>query len=170
MTWVKLDDSLPEDPRWDIAGAAGLGLHVAALAYCNRNLTDGLVSLSRARRLIECGNSDDVIERLVAAGFWERDGDDVRLVDFLDDQPSAEKVREVRAAKAARQARWVEKQRASRDASADGSADGRRDVPPSRPTPPRKERGGGGKGANAPARRSSRTAKRPTIAFEDGPR
>lgn len=154
MTWVRIGSELPEDPRWESVGAAGLGLHVAALAYCNRNLTDGVLPLSRARRLLQCPDVDDVIDRLVAAGFWRRDqdGDDVEIADYHECQPSAEKVREARRLKAERQARWLERKRgdASAGASRDASRDGGRDNAPPPTPPPHRSAVVGGGGAGAP--------------------
>lgn len=108
MTWVKVDDLMPEHPRWDKLGAAGLGLHLAAVAYCSRNLTDGLLSLDRAKRLITCPEVDAVVELLIADGLWvEVPPDQVRISDYLVDQPTAEAVTRQREV-------WKAKQRRNR--------------------------------------------------------
>src|SRR5439155_428218 len=67
--------------------------------------------------------------------------------DYWEYQPSAQKVRNDRSAKAERQRRWLERKQArERDASKDASQDESKDNAPS-PSPPRPEGSGAG---NAP--------------------
>ena len=103
MTWVRLDDRFDEHPKVVRAGPLGLAMHVAALCYCNRNLTDGFIPLSTARRLLDLDGSDqkaskslanwyDIATRLVAVGLWEVADGGWKIHDYLDFQPSKEQV------------------------------------------------------------------------------
>ncbi len=149
MTWVKIADTFADDPRLESAGPEALVLHVAGLCYCSRQLTDGRVPARAARRLWSLENVDAALEALVREGLWERleDGS-YRIVEYLNDQPSAEQVLEQRAQKAKRQAAWRAKRvggRASTDASRSPSTDVSQDTPvdaaPPRPAPKEAGRG-----------------------------
>lgn len=100
MTWVKLSDTFAEDPRLDQAGPLALALHVAALCYCNRQLTDGLIPRATVRRLLDLDDPEDVADRLVSARVWARTDDGFELLDYLRDQPSRAKVEATRAKRA----------------------------------------------------------------------
>lgn len=96
--WVKLSDTFAEDPRWEKLGAAGMALHVAALCYCNRLLTDGVLTRTRAERLFPVDDPAGVVDSLITAGFWRVIGDDVEIVDYDVDQKKREQVEAERAA------------------------------------------------------------------------
>src|SRR4051794_35532099 len=100
MTWIKLDDGLPESDVFerDKVGPLGGWLHVAALGYCNRALNDGRFTRSRARRLIDVDDADQLIDALIEYGLWRQIDDDLEIVDYLSDQPSAADVEAKRAA------------------------------------------------------------------------
>ncbi len=154
MTWVKLSDTFADDPRLESAGTEAFALHVAGLCYCSRQLTDGRVSTSRALRLWPVEDPVAAVEALVREGLWERGEDGSYLIlDYLSDQPSAERVREQRALKAKRQEAWRSKQSgrtASHDASVDASRNASQDglVDPAPPRPAPKE---AGRGARRPS-------------------
>jgi hypothetical protein len=106
VPWVKLCDTFADDPRFEDVGAEGFAVHVAALCYCNRQLTDGRLTLLAARRLWPVEDAEQVIAGLLDAGLWKRiDVDTFELVDYFPDQPSREQVMAERAANKARQAR-----------------------------------------------------------------
>lgn len=50
--WIKLDDRIDEHPKFQKAGPLGLLVWIAGMAYCNRNLTDGLIPWAVAQRLV----------------------------------------------------------------------------------------------------------------------
>lgn len=103
MSWVKLSDTFAEDPRLEQAGPLALALHVAALCYCARQLTDGHLTRGTARRLLDLDDRDDphdVAGRLVGAGMWAITDDGYRILEYLEDQPSRESVEALRAARA----------------------------------------------------------------------
>lgn len=90
MPWVLIDDGFPEHPKIVAVTPLGQALQVAALCYCNRRLTDGLVPKSVARTLLDFSGicltspqneregrkptrvtSEDVIDWLVTTGIWK---------------------------------------------------------------------------------------------------
>jgi hypothetical protein len=169
VTWVKLDDALPEDPRWDLTGPLGLALHVAALAFCSRNQTNGVLSRVRTERLLMLEDPAEVVTQLVKHGFWVERGTQIEIVGYLDDQPSAEDTERTRGLSRARQRR--QRQHRSGDhslcdpdyckAAARESrvTDGVTNGTPSRPVPSRPEgTGDGSKAASARAPKGSHGA------------
>jgi len=156
VAWVKLSDTFAEDPRLDRAGPLALALHVAALCWCNRQLTDGLIPRATVRRLLDLDAPDDVAGRLVDAELWEETADGYQLLGYLDDQPSRVKVLARRAQKAeAGRAGGVASGRVRRSKSeANTKHNGSRSVEhPSRPDP--KGQGAGPATAAGPAPSSS---------------
>lgn len=93
MAWVKLDDHFADHPKMAAAGPLAMLLHVKALCYCARYLTDGFVPDAIAMTLVswelhgvaelgEHGPDDprclprypsnrELIEALVEVGAWE---------------------------------------------------------------------------------------------------
>ena len=93
--WVKIDDHFDEHDKTLDAGPLGMAFHVAALCYCNRQLTDGFIRNAKAKNLLDLeGMADpsEVIDRLVRVGLWERVEGGFQIHDYLDYQPSREKV------------------------------------------------------------------------------
>mgnify|MGYP001593683904 CR=1 FL=1 len=117
MPWVRLDDDFAQHPKVVRAGPLGLALHVAALCYCNRYLTDGHVPLPVAKTLLDfsglgmkmwegdiVGGGQDatwelVVEDLVAAGLWGPINGGWEIHDYLDYQPSKTHVEATREAR-----------------------------------------------------------------------
>ena len=96
MAWVKLEDTFVEHIKVLNAGALAGWLHVCAISYCNRNLTDGYVPGAVARRLADIPTPQKHIDALVREGLWVESGPDYLLHDFLEYQPSKAKVLEDR--------------------------------------------------------------------------
>lgn len=67
MPYLNTDDGMDEHPKIEALSDAAYRLLHAAMRYCARNLTDGYVPLSRARRLTDTGG-DPVAAELVRAG------------------------------------------------------------------------------------------------------
>jgi len=93
MTWVKVDEGMPENPKIIGLGPAVKWAHVEAICYCARNMTDGRVPAAAARRMATATG----IRQLVEAGLWERDGSDYIVHDYLEYNPSRAEVMEQRA-------------------------------------------------------------------------
>lgn len=124
VTWVRLDDSFAQHPKVVAAGPLAMAMQVAALCYCNKNLTNGFVPWSTARSLISwqflepddgnghriskvavtCGmrgddvNSEYVIVQLLEAGMWDEVPNGYMIHDYGDYQPSREQVEQEREA------------------------------------------------------------------------
>ena len=127
VTWAKLDDEMLDHPKVAAAGLVGFAMHVAAIVYCARNDTDGVLPLTKVDGLlnmrgvyVDVGNPAavpvpgrngtsgaidqpdpyDVAEHLVDVGLWEhREDGDYDVHDFLDYHPSKAQVAERREAK-----------------------------------------------------------------------
>lgn len=105
MTWVKLDEHMPENAKVLEAGPLAAWMHVCGIAYCNRHLTDGFVPEIVAPRLMdhaEYGEGvDDLTGRLTEVGLWEWDADRLGwwIHDYHDYQPSAAEEKAKRKAK-----------------------------------------------------------------------
>lgn len=84
MPWGRVDDTLYDHPKLDRLGRdrlPALGLHLVAISWCNRWLTDGHVPDERVRRLEGTARLADA---LVTAGLWERVEGGYQVHDFLD--------------------------------------------------------------------------------------
>lgn len=119
MPWVRLDEDFPDHPKVVTAGPLAGWMHVCALAYCNRHLTDGFVPHAQIARLVnfagivdldeDPGPIDardlpdvspyDLAERLVNLGIWEKRQGGYLIHDFLDYQPSRAEIEAQRKVK-----------------------------------------------------------------------
>jgi hypothetical protein len=52
VTWARIDDAILDNPKIARVGPIGFALHVAAITYCARNLTDGFVPFGHAHRIL----------------------------------------------------------------------------------------------------------------------
>lgn len=175
MTWVKLPDELPEDPRWETAGTDAFALHIAAMAFCMRQLTDGVIPVARARRLWNLDDPSTTIAVLVDHGFWKSTEAGYEIVDFLKTQRSAEDIRAERVKAAERQRRWYEKTRESKkepNGVSNPSSNGSTDGPPAQPSPARNKVEGGvgfeGSAGATPSRPPGVATTPVTFSFEAG--
>jgi len=115
MSWAKLDDAILDNAKIIMAGPAGLLLHVAAITWCARNLTDGRIPKRRVRSLVsgldglgtaiaappaigpdEDGfcplDANEIAAELATIGLWHDRGDYWELHDYLVYNPSRAKV------------------------------------------------------------------------------
>lgn len=116
MPWVRLDEHFPEHRKILAAGGDAAWLHVCAISYAARNLTDGHIPATVLDRLSDRRHPAKLAARLVEVGLWQLAPDGWMIHDFLDYQPSAAKVREGRDAAAERQRRAREAAAAKRAA------------------------------------------------------
>jgi hypothetical protein len=116
MAWVRLDDKYPDHPKVRAAGAIAELVHVRAMCYAMRHLTDGVIPESVIPSLLvglehigiatggvpgmfEVGKEAleiDWPEALVRAGLWHPRRGGYLLHDFLDYNPSKKEVLEKR--------------------------------------------------------------------------
>lgn len=100
MVWVKLDDRFTENRKVVELSDRAFRLHVTALCYASRELTDGAVSENAALRI--CDGTRKAIADLIAAGLWRRAVAGGYLIhDFLKYNPTAEDVEEARRQRSA---------------------------------------------------------------------
>lgn len=140
MPWVRLEDSFADHPKIERVGPLASWLHVAALCYCARHLTDGRLPKVKASRLADVASPETHVDALLRVGLWHEDGDDYVIHDYLDYQPSRADVETERSAARDRMA----KHRAKADVGAKSARsrspkvtanNGRSSASPSRPDP-----------------------------------
>jgi hypothetical protein len=106
MPWAKLDDQFPDHPKVVQAGPAAAWLHVCAICYASRYLTDGFVPVGQVRKLADVPDSDALAAKLVQVGLWEAADGGFRVHDYLKYNPSRAQVMAERERNAARQEQW----------------------------------------------------------------
>lgn len=148
MPWVRLEDSFADHPKIERAGPLAAWLHVAALCYCARHLTDGRLPRQKASRLADIASPETHIDTLLRVGLWSEDGDDYVIHDYLDYQPSRADVESDRAAARDRMAKNRRKKQQQQQSERseevppnDERSNGRSSSPPSRPVPSRPDDG-----------------------------
>jgi len=128
MTWVKIDDQMPDHPKFVKLGAFGLpafAIQIRAMCYCARYLTDGELPAG-VTPLVTAGLTEWEIETagipgimgvgtsgadfdwptiMVDAGLWEKTEDGFLVHDYLAYNPSRDKVLQDREAAAQRKQR-----------------------------------------------------------------
>jgi hypothetical protein len=137
VAFVKLDDQIAHHPKVLRAGAEAAWLWACAIAYCNRQLTDGHVP---AAALSTMGAFRTPPKRLaavlVSVELFEIDGDGYRVHDYLSHNPDRvtvqQRMRDASDRKARSRARVP--RMSQRDAS-ETHASSRAHVPTPTPTP-----------------------------------
>ena len=113
MTWVRIDDGYFTNPKAIAAGPNGRALHLASICWASANLSDGHVprQVLPVLAAIAGVKAAPASSALIDAGLWADTPDGWQIKDYLEFNPSAEKVKADRAAAA-------ERQRNARDAAA----------------------------------------------------
>lgn len=128
MTWVKLDDQFADHPKMVVAGPFAMLLHVKALCYCARYLTDGFVPAAVVNSLVYWPpgvtvDNQALAQALAQANAWELCEGGYRIHDYLEYQPSREDELQRRAARAeAGKIGGLRSAQAKRQANAQASA------------------------------------------------
>lgn len=133
MSWVKLDDHFPEHDRVSDLTDKSFRLHVTALCYCARNLTDGVMS-DKAVKVVHAVagiTGGRWTAELVAAELWVPAGDGYAIRDYLDYNPDAVTVKRQRkdrsdAGKRGASARWQGKEDGKSHGNGDGNGHSKR--------------------------------------------
>lgn len=89
MPWIRFEDNFPEHPKVLAISDKAFRLHVRAIGYCSRHLTDGAVSIAAVRSLVG-GLALRLSGELVQARMWTVTDDGFLIHDYLDYQPSRE--------------------------------------------------------------------------------
>jgi hypothetical protein len=92
MPWVKLDDDFSDHRKIMAVGPLAAWMHVCALCYCARLLTDGFIPAAQVRKLADVDDAMSLAELLVREGLWERVEGGYRIHDYLEYNPSKEQV------------------------------------------------------------------------------
>lgn len=98
MTWVRIDDQFADHPKVVGLSASAFRLHVTAICYAARQETDGVIPRGAAFVLAAKRHAKELVE----AGLWEVHPSGFRVHDYLEYNPSAQSLREKRAADSAR--------------------------------------------------------------------
>jgi hypothetical protein len=113
MTWTRLDDGFDDHPKILALSVPAELLQIRALLYANRYRTDGHVPAAAMSKLTRGFNrlrvdgkgiqDDDLVDQLLAAGVWERNGSAGGwfIHDFSQYQPTKAKLAELSEKKAA---------------------------------------------------------------------
>lgn len=166
MPWVRFDDQFPIHRKVSRLSDAAFRLHVSAIFWCARNLTDGVVPeedledvCARVRtpaRFVtellnrgvwheagaECGSEDCPAHKGNAAANDVTRGWVIH--DYLEFQPSKERVLRDREANATRQKKWRDQQKRkgqNRNGVSNATSNGGSNSAPSRPDPSRRDGG-----------------------------
>lgn len=98
MPWVRVDDCFADHPKVVAAGPMASWLYVCGLTYSARLLTDGFIPVGQVRKLADLDGAMELAEKLVTVGLWKRVENGFQINDYLEYNPSAEKVRADRKA------------------------------------------------------------------------
>jgi len=151
--WVRLDDAMLDNPKIIAAGPLGTLLHVAAIVWSARNLTDGFIPLGKVATLLNWAgalehvtlesdgdgimctgrriDSEDFAYRLVDLCLWHEVPGGFQIHDFLDYNRSKKQV-------LAERERWAARQEKQRESRRDSGVSHTLPVPV--PVPPQKKK------------------------------
>jgi hypothetical protein len=111
VTWFRVDDGFPEHPKlaalekqprlW----AESVSLWIAAGCYCAKHLTDGVVPKVKLKRMVPF-NAQNAAKALVGSGLWEDTGEAYAFRNWLEYQPSRQRVESERGGARQRMASW----------------------------------------------------------------
>jgi hypothetical protein len=114
MTWAKVDDGFPEHPKVEPLTDRAFRLHVTALCYCNRNLTDGVLTSKAVRAMCAATKARKKhVDELVFQSLWGALDDGFNIHDYLEWNPSSMEVKNRRAEARERMAAIRERERTS---------------------------------------------------------
>lgn len=100
MAWAKIDDQFADHPKVIAAGPLASWLYVCGLTYCARLLTDGFIPTGQVRKLADLDRAMDLAQSLVEVGLWEEVAGGYLVHDYLEYNPSKERVLATREARA----------------------------------------------------------------------
>lgn len=107
MGWIWLDDLMPENPKVLRVGHVSAWLHICAIAYSNRNKTDGFLPAAKVAGLADIPRPQQAVARLVDAGLWHDTDGGYAIHDYADYQlTGAEREKRRKAGKLGAERRW----------------------------------------------------------------
>ncbi len=108
MTWIKLDDTLPNNPKILPLSDKAFRLYIEGLCYANQYLTDGFLAQAVINRL----DNGNALEELIVATLWLQTEGGIQIHDYCEHQTSRKVVEEKREAVRNRVTRYREKSNA----------------------------------------------------------
>lgn len=104
-TWIRIDDTMPDNPKIVAAGGCAAWLYTCSIAYSSRNLTDGFIPTGIASRLTDFDNTAELAARLVTVGLWKTVEGGWQIHDYAEHQRTAAEIEVQRSEARDRQAR-----------------------------------------------------------------
>ena len=86
MTWIKLDDGFPANPKILPLSDAAFRLYIEGLCYSGKYLTDGLLNEVIVKRM---GDPEELVE----AGIWEEVEGGYQIVNYTEYQTPKPRLR-----------------------------------------------------------------------------
>ena len=105
MTWIKLDDTLPNNPKMLPLSDKAFRLYIEGLCYANQYLTDGFLAQAVINRL----DNGKACQELIDAGLWITVEAGAQIHDYCEHQTSRKTVEEKREQVRNRVTRFREK-------------------------------------------------------------
>jgi hypothetical protein len=96
MPWVRLDDQFPIHRKVGALSDPAFRLHVEALCWCARHLTDGVVSRDDLSTVSRIRGAERYAAELVRRGCWSETDEGWVIHDYLEYQQSRSKVLQTR--------------------------------------------------------------------------
>ena len=87
MTWIKLDDAFADHPKIADLSDRAFRVHITALLYCGKYLTDGVIPEPIANRFC-VSNARRIISKLTDTGLWKVVEGGYEINDYLKYQTS----------------------------------------------------------------------------------
>ncbi len=104
MAWIKLDDKFPRNPKVRACDFETRWLYIAGLCFSGEYLTDGFLRTADVALLVgDLKRPKAAIRQLLKVGLWEKAQGGYRIHDYLEYNPTKEKVLRDRAATKERQ-------------------------------------------------------------------
>ena len=115
MTWVKIDDGMPDHPKVLAAGPEAAWLYVAGICYCGRLTTDGFIPEAQVARLttLDAKKIKVLVKALIEAGLWKKATNGYQVHDYLEHQQARESVELIREKTRQRVAKFRERKHLS---------------------------------------------------------
>ena len=118
MSWVRLDDAMPDSLKIAPLSDAAFRAYVTSICYCARILSDGFVPAKKAK---DVAGRPRVVQELTDAGLWAATDTGFLVHDYLVYNPSREQVEAERAIAKRRHAMNADPEFAKRVKDRDGN-------------------------------------------------
>ena len=108
MTWIKLDDTFPNNPKILPLSDKAFRLYIEGLCYANQYLTDGFLAQAVINRL----DNGNAYQQMLEAGLWLEVDGGAQIHDYCEHQTTRKTVEEKRDQVRNRVTRYREKSNA----------------------------------------------------------